>query len=51
MCKDNASECNESLLSNCRVQLIFCKDSGKGGDYKEKSSFLLKNNPSIFCEF
>ena len=27
--KDNASERNESLLSNCRVQLIFCKDIKK----------------------
>ena len=26
-CKENASERNESLLSNCRVQLIFCKDT------------------------
>ena len=26
-CKDYASECNESLLSNCRAQLIFCKDT------------------------
>lgn len=24
--KDYANERNESLLSNCRVQLIFCKD-------------------------
>ena len=30
LCKDSASECNESLLSNCRVQPILCKDS----DYK-----------------
>ena len=26
LCKDNASERNVSLLTNCRVQLIFCKD-------------------------
>ena len=25
-CKDNANERNESLLSNCRVQDILCKD-------------------------
>jgi len=25
--KDNANERNESLLSNCRVQLILCKDN------------------------
>ena len=30
LCKDSASECNESLLSHCRVQPILCKDS----DYK-----------------
>ena len=28
-CKDNANERNESLLSNCRMQLIFCKDNKK----------------------
>ena len=26
-CKDYASECNESLLSDCRAPLIFCKDT------------------------
>ena len=26
-CKDLASERNESLLSNCRAQQIFCKDT------------------------
>ena len=26
LCKDNANERNENLLSNCRVQLILCKD-------------------------
>ena len=31
--------------------LIECKDSGKGGEYKENASFLSKNNPSIICEF
>jgi hypothetical protein len=25
LCKDNASERNESLLLHCRVQLILCK--------------------------
>ena len=25
-CKDNANERNENLFSNCRVQLILCKD-------------------------
>ena len=28
-CKDNANERNESLLSNCRMQLILCKDNKK----------------------
>ncbi len=26
LCKDNANERNESLLSYCRMQLILCKD-------------------------
>ena len=26
-CKNYASERNESLLSDCRVQLFFCKDT------------------------
>ena len=26
-CKENVNERNESLLSNCRAQLIFCKDT------------------------
>lgn len=26
-CKENANERNESLLTNCRAQLIFCKDT------------------------
>lgn len=25
--KDNANECNENLFSDCRVQLIFYKDT------------------------
>ena len=25
VCKDNANERNESVLSNCRVQLVLCK--------------------------
>ena len=27
LCKDNANECNESLLLYCRVQLVLCKDN------------------------
>ena len=38
-CKDYANERNESLLSNCRVQLIFCKDSQK---IKQKLFHLVK---------
>ena len=26
-CQENANERNESLLSNCLVQLFFCKDT------------------------
>ena len=29
LCKDNANERNENLFSNCRVQLILCKDKQK----------------------
>jgi hypothetical protein len=36
--KDNANEHNESLLSNCRVQLIFYKDNAN--EYNES---LLSN--------
>mgnify|MGYP004617450095 CR=1 FL=1 len=28
-CKENANERNESLLSNCRVPLFFCKGNMK----------------------
>ena len=49
-CKDNANERNESLLSNCRVQLILCKDNKKDdkmGDRNVKMwmnfSFLDRN--------
>ena len=38
LCKDSASECNESLLSNCRVQPILCKDSAS-----ECNESLLSN--------
>ena len=27
LCKDNANERNENLFSNCRVQLILCKNT------------------------
>ena len=38
LCKDYASERNESLLSNCRAQLIFCKDYAS-----ERNEILLSN--------
>jgi len=46
-CKDNANERNESLLSNCRVQLIFCKDNAN-----ERNESLLSNCrvQLIFCK-
>ena len=44
LCKDNANERNESLLSNCRVQLIFCKDM-------IKYLTLLFLPPSFSCYF
>ena len=37
-CKDNANERNESLLSDCRVQLILCKDNAN-----ERNESLLSN--------
>ena len=37
LCKDSASERNESLLSNCRVQPILCKDSAS-----ERNTSLLE---------
>ena len=38
-CKDNANKCNESLLSNCRVQLIFCKDNKNTGNQGDSYDF------------
>ena len=38
LCKDYASERNESLLSNCRAQLILCKDYAS-----ERNESLLSN--------
>ena len=57
-CKDYASERNESLLSNCRVQLFFCKDTtfprnfqgfwGKcGDDDNENEGFNIKSPSEI----
>ncbi|MBM0151852.1 hypothetical protein DWZ10_08305 [Segatella copri] len=46
-CKDYASECNESLLSDCRAPLIFCKDYAS-----ECNESLLSDcrAPLIFCK-
>ena len=47
ICKDNANERNVSLLTNCRVQLIFCKDNAN-----ERNVSLLTNCrvQLIFCK-
>ena len=39
--KKNANEDNESLLSNCRVQLFFCKVTKKRADKVEKLPFYF----------
>ena len=36
-CKDNANERNESLLSNCRMQLILCKDNKKDDTMRDRN--------------
>lgn len=49
--KKNANEDNESLLSNCRVQLFFCKVTKKRADKVEKISFyfVFLTNSIIFA--
>ena len=49
-CKDNANERNESLLSNCRVQLICCKDTKNISNPKNNTDFL-DCNPKINADF
>lgn len=44
-CKDNANERNESLLSNCRVQLILCKDTY----ILQKSVYLAFGRYYLYC--
>ena len=39
LAKDFANERNESLLSNCRVQLIFCKDNKNTGNQGDSYDF------------
>ena len=47
LCKDNANERNESLLSNCRVQLILCKDKKKFGKQMKCVLKYLKENSQL----
>lgn len=42
-CKDNANEHNESLLSNCRMQLIFCKDNKKDDTMRDTNVKMWMN--------
>ena len=42
-CKDNANERNESLLSNCRVQLILCKDNKKDDTMRDRNVKMWMN--------
>ena len=42
-CKDNANERNESLLSNCRMQLIFCKDNKKDDTMRDRNVKMWMN--------
>ena len=46
-CKDNANERNESLLSNCRVQFIFCKDT----HILQKSLYLVFGSYYLYRRF
>ena len=42
-CKDNANERNESLLSNCRMQLILCKDNKKDDTTRDRNVKMWMN--------
>ena len=42
-CKDNANERNESLLSNCRMQLILCKDNKKDDTKRDRNAKMWMN--------
>ena len=42
-CKDNANERNESLLSNCRMQLILCKDNKKDDTMRDRNAKMWMN--------
>ena len=44
-CKDNANERNESLLSNCRMQLILCKDNKKDDTMRNTNVKMWMNFP------
>ena len=41
--KDNANERNVSLLSNCRMQLIFCKDNKKDDTMRDRNVKMWMN--------
>ena len=41
--KDNANERNESLLSNCRMQLILCKDNKKDDTKRDRNAKMWMN--------
>ena len=42
-CKDNANERNESLLSNCRMHLILCKDNKKDDTMRDRNVKMWMN--------
>ena len=48
LCKDNANERNESLLSNCRVQLILCKDKTFISIKQENLGFFAFKNINVY---
>ena len=47
LCKDVASECNESLFSYCRVQHVLCKDVAN--EYNE-SLFSYCRAQHVLCK-
>ena len=46
LCKDSASERNESLLLNCRAQPVLCKDNTNYSMNKIKAQIKCKKTPS-----
>ena len=51
-CKENANERNESLLSNCRVQLFLCKDTMIFAEviYKKRTIICKKQTWGVFLK-